>query len=81
MHVAAWGESLRHFIYATPKQNIGGPEVPVSMMFTSPREYTIFSEFKHNGEIRRIRYVADITEEKKRKPGRLFFRDDDSFDY
>jgi hypothetical protein len=79
MQVAAWGESLRHFIYATPRQNLGGSEIAVSMVFPSPRKYTVFAEFRHNGAIRKIRHVLDVHEEITNRPGESSFRNNDLF--
>jgi hypothetical protein len=60
MQVAAWSKSRRDFIYATPKQNFGGSEVAVNIVFPNSTEYTIFAEFKHNGILRRVKYNVDI---------------------
>jgi hypothetical protein len=80
MQVATWDETRRYFMYATPKQNPGRSEAAVSMVFTSPREYTIFAEFKHNGKIQRVRHVIDVLEEKiKKRRGRSLFQNDNLF--
>jgi hypothetical protein len=80
MQAAVWDETRRFFMYATPKQNPGRSDAAISMVFTSPREYTIFAEFKHNGKIQRIRHVIDVLEEKIKKRGRgLSFGNDDLF--
>ncbi|MFZ5998052.1 MAG: hypothetical protein ACOYW7_11290 [Nitrospirota bacterium] len=65
MQVAAWDEDLKEFIYATPKQNLGGPEVAVSFVFMQPGKHAIFAEFKHNGVIRKIDLVVNVYEEPK----------------
>lgn len=65
MQVAAWDEDLKEFIYMTPKQNLGGPEVAVSLVFMRPGKHAVFAEFKHNGIIRKIDSVIDVLEEPK----------------
>lgn len=65
MQVAAWDEDLKEFIYATSKQNLGGPEVAVSFVFMRPGKHAIFAEFKHNGVIRKIDLVVNVYEEPK----------------
>lgn len=63
MLVAAWDEDLKEFIYMTPKQNFGGPEVAVSMVFMRPGRHAVFAEFKHNGYVRLIETVMDVLAE------------------
>ncbi|MHB8879873.1 MAG: hypothetical protein ACYC69_00020 [Thermodesulfovibrionales bacterium] len=63
MQVAAWDEDLKEFIYMTPKQNFGGPEVAVSIVFMRPGNHAIFAEFKHNGYMRKIETVIDVLAE------------------
>lgn len=63
MQVAAWDEDLKEFIYMTPKQNFGGPEVAVSIVFMRPGKHAIFAEFKHNAYMRKIETVIDILAE------------------
>ena len=72
MQVAAWDEDLKEFIYATPRQNLGGPEVAVSIVFMRPGKHAVFGEFKHNGIIRKIDLVVDVREEPKEDDGSLF---------
>ncbi len=60
MQVGAWSEDLKEFIYMTPQQNLGGPEVGVSMVFKRPGRHAVFAEFKHKGVIRRVDFVATI---------------------
>jgi len=63
MQVAAWDEDLKDFIYVTPKQNLGGPEVAVSIVFMRPGKHAVFAEFRHNGIIRRIDTVVFVNAE------------------
>lgn len=63
MQAAAWDEDLKEFIYAVPKQNLGGPEVAVSFVFMRPGKHAIFAEFKHNGAIRKVELVVPVYEE------------------
>lgn len=72
MHVASWDEDLKEFIYATPRQNLGGPDVAVSMVFMRAGKRAVFAEFKHNGVIRRVDLVIDVREEPKEDGGSLF---------
>ncbi|MDI6744380.1 MAG: hypothetical protein QMD07_03270 [Thermodesulfovibrionales bacterium] len=65
MQVASWDEDLKEFIYATPKQNLGGPEVAVSIVFMRAGKRAVFAEFKHKGIIRRVDLVIDVREEPK----------------
>lgn len=63
MQIAAWDEDLKEFIYATPKQNLGGPEVAVSLVFMRSGKHAVFAEFKHNGIIRKIDFVINVLHE------------------
>lgn len=63
MHAAAWDEDLKEFIYAVPKQNLGGPEVAVSFVFMRPGKHAVFAEFRHGGTVRKIDMVVDVREE------------------
>lgn len=60
MQVAAWDETLKEFIYMTPKQNMGGPEVAVSVVFMRPGKHAVFAEFKHKGYIRRVDFAVTV---------------------
>ena len=60
MQVAAWDENMKEFIYMTPQQNLGGPDVAVSMVFRRPGKHAVFAEFKHNGIIRRVDFVVNV---------------------
>lgn len=71
MQVAAWDENMKEFIYATPRQNLGGPEVAVSMVFMRPGKHAVFGEFKHNGIIRKVDLVVDVWEEPKEDDGSI----------
>ncbi len=68
MQVAAWDEDLKEFIFATPKQNLGGPEVAVSLVFTRPGKHVIFAEFKHGGVLRTVDSAFEVFLE-PREPG------------
>ncbi len=63
MQVAAWDEDLKEFIYMTPKQNLGGPNIAVSLVFMRPGKHAVFAEFKHNGIVRRIDSVINVFQE------------------
>lgn len=63
MHVAAWDEDLKEFLYATPRQNMGGPEVAVSIVFMRPGKHAVFTEFKHNGIVRQVDSVILVNRE------------------
>lgn len=67
LQAAAWDEDLKEFIYAVPKQNLGGPEVAVSFVFMRPGKHAIFAEFKHNGAVRKVELVVPVYEEPKRE--------------
>ncbi len=71
MQVAAWDEDLKDFIYITPKQNLGGPEVAVSIVFMRPGKHAVFAEFKHKGVIRRIDTVVFVNAEPRSAPGAI----------
>ncbi len=72
MQVAAWDEDMKEFIYATPRQNLGGPEVAVSIVFMRPGKHAVFGEFKHNGVIRKVDLVVDVREEPKEDGGSIW---------
>jgi len=63
MQVAVWDEDLEEFIYATPKQNPGGPEVAVSIVPMTAGKHAVFAEFKHKGIVRKIELVVNVYEE------------------
>jgi hypothetical protein len=63
MQAAAWDEDLKEFIYMTPKQNLGGPEVAVSFVFMRPGKHAVFAEFSHKGVVRRIESVVLVHQE------------------
>lgn len=63
MQASAWDEDLKEFIYATPRQNLGGPEVAVSFVFMRPGKHAVFAEFKHRDVVRRIDSVVPVHEE------------------
>lgn len=65
MQVAAWDEDMKEFIYAVPRQNLGGPEVAVSFVFMLPGKHAVFAEFKHNGINRKVELVINVHEEPK----------------
>lgn len=72
MQVASWDEDLKEFIFATPKQNLGGHEVAVSLVFMRPGRHAVFAEFKHKGVIRKIDFVLNVFEEPREDSGLLF---------
>jgi len=72
MHVAAWDEDLKEFIYATPKQNLGGPEVAVSFVFMKSGKHVVFAEFKDKGVVRKIDFVLNVFEEPREDRGAIF---------
>ena len=63
MQVASWDEDLKEFLFITPKQSLGGPKVPVSIVFMEPGKHAVFAEFKHKGVIRTIELVVNAFEE------------------
>ncbi len=63
MHLASWDEDRKEFIFVTPKQNLGGPEVAVSAVFMRPGKHKVFSEFIHNGRTRTVELVIDVLAE------------------
>lgn len=63
MRFAAWDEKLKEFIYMTPEQNLGGPDVAVSVVFMHSGKHAVFAEFKHNGNIRTIDSVVNVLPE------------------
>jgi len=63
MQFASWDEDLQEFIYVTPKQNFGGPEVAVSAVFMRPGKRAVFTEFRHNGEMHGIDLIMDVLKE------------------
>ncbi len=71
IQVAAWDEDLKEFIYMTPKQNLGGPDVAVSIVFMRPGKHAVFAEFKHNGTIRRVDFVVNVYREPSQDKGAL----------
>ena len=71
MLLAAWDEDRREFVYATPAQNLGGPEVAVSLVFMKPGKHAVFAEFKHRGVIRRVDLVITVLWEPREDSGLL----------
>ncbi|MFI5294307.1 MAG: hypothetical protein ACHQ0Y_04710 [Thermodesulfovibrionales bacterium] len=71
MQVAAWDEDLKEFIHMTPKQNLGGPDVAVSVVFTRPGKHAVFAEFRHNGITRRVDFVVNVYREPSQDKGSL----------
>ncbi|MBI5103108.1 MAG: hypothetical protein HZB33_14930 [Nitrospirae bacterium] len=71
MHAAAWDEDLREFLYITPKQNLGGPEVPVNIVFMRPGRHAVFAEFRHKGVVRKVEFVLSVAAEPKNDPGSI----------
>lgn len=71
MQVASWDEDMKEFIYATPRQNLGGPEVAVSIVFMRAGKHAVFGEFKHKGVIRRVELVVGVQEEPKEDGGSI----------
>ena len=71
MQVAAWDEDLKEFVYATPRQNLGGPEVAVSVVFMRAGKHAIFGEFRHKGVVRRIDSVMFVHEEPRHDSGAI----------
>lgn len=71
MQVASWDEDMKEFIYATPRQNLGGPEIAVSIVFMKPGKHAVFGEFKHKGVIRKVDLVVSVREEPKEDGGSI----------
>jgi hypothetical protein len=69
MQVGSWNKNLGEFIYATPKQNLGGPEVAVSLVFMTTGRHVVFAEFMHKGVKRRVEFDVDVYEEPKEDGG------------
>ena len=65
VRLASWDEDLKEFIYVTPKQNLGGPEVAVSAVFMRPGRRAVFAEFRHRGQTRSIELVMEVLLEPK----------------
>jgi len=65
MQVAVWDEDMEEFIFATPGQNLGGPEVAVSIVPMTAGKHAVFAEFKHKGIIRKIELIVNVYEEPK----------------
>ncbi|MFO0752053.1 MAG: hypothetical protein U0411_01840 [Thermodesulfovibrionales bacterium] len=60
MQVAVWDKEMEEFLYIRPKQNFGGPQVAVSMVFTKPGTHTAFAEFRHKGVTRRVELLIPV---------------------
>lgn len=60
MQLATWDEDLKEFIYARPQQNLGGPQVAVSVVFMRSGRHAVFAEFKHRGVMRRVESVVNV---------------------
>lgn len=73
MQLASWDEDLKEFVFATPKQNFGGPEVAVSLVFTRPGKHAIFAEFKHRGVTRTIDSSVNVYLEPGKAGGHLLY--------
>ncbi len=71
MQVAAWDEDLKEFIYMTPRQNLGGPDVGVSVVFHRPGRHKVFAEFLHNGVVRRVDFVLAVYAEPPQLEGTM----------
>ncbi len=71
MQVAAWDEDLKEFLYITPKQNLGGPEVPVSIVFMRPGQHAVFAEFRHKGIVRKVEFVLNVLAEPRNDPNSI----------
>ncbi|RJQ17702.1 MAG: hypothetical protein C4560_08310 [Nitrospiraceae bacterium] len=71
MQVASWDRRLNDFIYATPRQNTGGPKVAVSIVFRNTGMHRVFAEYRHNGKVQKFIHTVDVGEEaiKERGPG------------
>jgi len=69
MQVGSWNENLREFLYSTPKQNLGGPEVAVSLVFMSTGRHVVFSEFMHKGIKRRVEFDLNVYQEPEENGG------------
>ncbi|HEX8948318.1 MAG TPA: hypothetical protein VF790_05105 [Dissulfurispiraceae bacterium] len=63
MELATWDEDLKEFIFATPVQNLGGPEVAVSAVFRRPGKRAVFAEFRHKGVTRKVELVIYVPAE------------------
>lgn len=67
MHLFAWKtfwfKKVGHFEYATSRQNLGGPEVGVSLVFKKTGRYKIFAQFKHLNTIHTIQMELDVGHE------------------
>jgi hypothetical protein len=67
MHLFSWNSawlfSLKEFNYRVPKQNFGGPEVAVSLVFKTPGRQVVFGEFSHLGKKRTVRYELNVASE------------------
>jgi hypothetical protein len=69
MQVGSWNENMREFIYATPKQNLGGPEVAVSLVYMTTGRHVVFSEFMHKGVKRRVEFDLNVYQEPREDGG------------
>lgn len=72
MQVASWDEDLKEFVFATPKQNLGGHEVAVSFVFMRPGKHAVFAEFTHKGVVRKIEFVMNVLEEPRGDSGLIY---------
>lgn len=71
MQLASWDEDLKEFIYATPRQNLGGPEVAVSTVFMRPGKWAVFAEFRHEGVVRKVEVVVNVLQEPRENQGAI----------
>lgn len=63
MQVASWDEDMKEFLYVTSKQNLGGPDVPVSLVFRRTGKHAVFAEFRHKGVTRKVDLTVTVYEE------------------
>ncbi|MDA8084921.1 MAG: hypothetical protein M0024_14785 [Nitrospiraceae bacterium] len=63
IQVAGWDENLDDFVYMTPKQNLGGPDIGVSIVFTRAGKHRVFGEFRHRGAVHHIDSDINILQE------------------
>ncbi len=68
MVLASWDEDLREFIFATPRQNLGGPKVAVSVVFGKPGRHAVFSEFRHRGRTQTVEFFLNVLAEPNSDP-------------
>lgn len=69
LQVASWDRRLNEFIYATPRQNTGGPKAAVSMVFRNTGMHRVFAEFRHNGTVQGFIHTVEVEEEGVKEGG------------